>query len=254
MFLRYHSKSLGLIGVAPRISHAAFPDLADVERRIGRTLPESVHEWYSLDNACELLAKYSNDDPPVPRNKLGDNKSRLLVLRGENQGVCRWVLRLDGSDDPPVFVDQDFTDWEETWTPCTSRFSDYVYCCIWDFAMVLKDKPLIQAQHSELSATTLALLSREFERVTDSHGWPSDHQYRFQKLDQHILIWSGRGRTDWWLSAGSEESLAKLARAVWEYDGVGKSFWSTNEVGVLALRSIDGRDGRWPPDVERDRR
>ncbi len=246
MVPRYHRKSLELIGVTPHVSPGAIEELAEVERRIGRPLPASVREWYSLADACELLEEYSNADPPVPRDKLGSGeRSKFLVFRRENQGVCRWAIRLNSSDDPPVLVDYDYA--EDTWIRCTDRFSDYVYCCMWDFARVLKGVPVIQAQHSAISTAAMEFLSREFKRVLDSQGWPADRQYRFQRLDQRILIWSGERQADWWLKTDSPESLASLARTVWECDGVGRSFWSNDDEGTLILRSIDGRSGMWPP-------
>lgn len=171
------------------------------------------------------------------------------MIRRENQSVCRWAVHLDGSSDPPVVVDYEFADPEDTWIPCTDHFSDYVYCCVWDYSMVLrKGTPLIQAQNATLSPAALDFLSREFARVLHSEGWPADRQYRFQRPGQRILIWSGDRQADWWLAAEDSNSLAALVRSVWQCDRVGNSLWSNDDEGTAILKSIDGRSDRWPPE------
>jgi len=126
--LRYHSRTFQLLGIEPRRSPSAVEAVVRAEERMGRRLPESVREWYELENACCLLLEHSNHDPPVDvsdfgkpeRDRLGGAThdllaEDLLVFRWENQGVCTWAIRLDGGDDPPVVVDVDtqFTSWIE---------------------------------------------------------------------------------------------------------------------------------------------
>ena len=118
--LRYHSKTLQLLGIEHRRSPSAVQAVAQAEDRIGRALPDSVREWYELENACRILLEHSNGDPPLDISEFGqpqrDNHGGgphdlladdLLLFRWENQRVCAWAIRLDGSDDPPVVVDLD---------------------------------------------------------------------------------------------------------------------------------------------------
>lgn len=62
--LRYHSKTLQLLGIEPRRSPSSVQAVARAEDRIGRALLDSVREWHELENACRLLLEHSNDDPP----------------------------------------------------------------------------------------------------------------------------------------------------------------------------------------------
>ena len=116
--IQYHWNATNLLPKAPRFSVSAAESLAKRESRLGIHFPASVREWYSLDGAVDLLSAYSNSDHPReidelgkpfenwygrgPRGFLSDN---LLVFMHENQGVCSWAIKLDGSPDPPVVVE-----------------------------------------------------------------------------------------------------------------------------------------------------
>src|SRR5882724_940005 len=69
--LRYHSKTLQLLGMDPKPTRDSMRALEAVESRIGRRLPSSVREWYELEGACEILLRFSNDDPPLDARRLG---------------------------------------------------------------------------------------------------------------------------------------------------------------------------------------
>jgi hypothetical protein len=106
----YHSSTFQLLGVEPEKTRATVSLVEDVEIHLGLKLPESVRDWYGRDGAMQILAKHSNDDPPVPIQDLSiieQHPNRLLPIRHENQGVCTWAVALDGSQDPPVLVDVD---------------------------------------------------------------------------------------------------------------------------------------------------
>jgi len=93
----------------------------------------------------EILATHSNCDHPTPLDRLGEieqvwhkadsrdsaPKSYLPTMT-ENQGVCRWAIELDGSDDPPVVVEVDSTS-GVSWQHCADTFSTFVYTQVWDW-------------------------------------------------------------------------------------------------------------------------
>jgi hypothetical protein len=124
----------------------------------GVQLPPSVREWYSCQNAIRVLASHSNDDPPILLEKFELEQwssYRLLPFKHENQGVCVWAILLDESDDPPVYVNVD----DNGWKLQASTFSDYVYCCIWDYAVVFAKPALVQAQNEPVSDDALNTLA-----------------------------------------------------------------------------------------------
>jgi hypothetical protein len=220
---------------------------------MGRILPASVREWYELENARRLLLEHSNHDPPVDLSEFGkpqrDTRSGashdllaedLLVFRRENQGVCTWAIRLDGSDDPPVVVDVDtqFTSWIES----APSFSEHLYAWMWDYSVGLaklrSDDLLIQAQNRSLSKDALAFLTNQFRAELVTHGWPGHTQYRFFNADQRILIWADPDQADWFLTADNEESLAKLVTSVSPVDALGEALWSHTAQGEALLTKI----------------
>ncbi len=238
--VRFHARTLKLLNVAPGISDSAVADLDAVETRISRKLPASVREWYSLHGACELLRRYSNDDWPLEVRELGvprkdthgggphDLLARdLVAFRYENQGVCVWAFGLDGTDDPPAYVD--FDSQFKTWTRCSPTFSERLYAWIWDYAKVLTNDLLVQAQNKPLSETALSILRSNLDAGPETFGWPGHTQYRFSKGDQKLLIWASDDQADWWLTADREESLQALIEAVRQCDQVGQSLWSNSE-------------------------
>lgn len=253
----FHDKSLRLLPKVPEISDEAIAKVADVEVRIGRPLPAAVRDWYLRKDACAILQTYSNGDPPVALDDLGrpvwnpNGNPRdlaaegLLCIRSENQGVCGWAVRLDDRDDPAVVVNyRHLTDLSE-WRPQADTFSDYIFCGIWDFGLVLPSEWLIQAQNGPLTEEALDGLRLHFRESVRTYGWPGDTQFRFEGDRQRLLIWSASGQADWWLAADDELSLAQAARQVWPLDGVGKAFWSsTGEVEAALVRIAAGMAAR----------
>jgi hypothetical protein len=238
--VRFHGQTLNLLNVAPGISDSAVSDLDAVEARIGRKLPASVRDWYSLHGACELLRQYSNDDWPLEVREFGlprkdthgggphDLLARdLVVFRYENQGVCAWAFGLDDTDDPPAYVD--FDSQFKTWTKCAPTFSEHLYAWMWDYSKVLTKDLLIQAQNKALSETALAFLRGNFDVGPETYGWPGHTQYRFLNKDQRILVWASDNQADWWITADADESLQALIERVRHCDQVGQSMWSNSE-------------------------
>jgi hypothetical protein len=162
----------------------------------------------------------------------------LLYIRSENQGVCGWAVRLDDGDDPAVMVNYgDIAELSE-WVPQADTFSDYIFCGIWDWGLVLRSEWLIQAQNGPLSEQALEGLRLHFRESVRTYGWPGDTQYRFEGDGQRLLICSGSGQADWWLAADDEPSLAEAARKIWHLDDVDKAFWSNTDKGETALARI----------------
>ena len=238
--LRFHSQTLKLLNVDPVISDSALTKLDAVEARIGRELPASIREWYALNGASELLHQYSNNDWPLEVNDFGQPQKvtlngaphdllarDLVVFRYENQGVCVWAFGIDGSDDPPVYVDVDSQ--FKSWIKCAPTFSEHLYAWMWDYAKVFTKELLVQAQNEPLSETALDILRGNLDTGPVTYGWPGHTQYRFSKGDQRLLIWASANQADWWLTADREESLQALIESVRSCDKVGKSLWSNSK-------------------------
>jgi hypothetical protein len=239
--LRYHARTFQLLDIEPQVSPQAVAALKGTERRIGRTLPGSLREWYEQEGACRLLLDYSNGDPPVEIDQLKLEKplpgrENLLPFRHENQGVCIWAVQFNGNDDPPVVLT--FDDEVLPPEPCAASFSEHLYACVWDYGLVLNQELLVQAQNSPLSSNALDFLAKNFEPGPLTYNWPGSRQHRFSKDDQRILIWANDGQADWHLAADSEESLERLVITVWLCDQLEPNLWSTFDEADAVLRRL----------------
>ena len=251
--MSYHAATFRLLDSAPRTSAAAKAVVHDAEKRLGLSLPSSVREWYGCEDALAILAKHSNEDPPiaVPDFAVVEWQSRrLLPIRHENQGVCTWAIMLDGSEDPPVLVDVDSRG--KDWRRSASTFSSYVYSCVWDYRRVFGQPAFVQAQNCSLSREALDGLIATHSEEMQTYGWPGSTQHRFSKGTAAILIWSSTGQADWFIASPDAATLESAVRAVCHLDDVGDYLCANSPIGEAVLDEIrsstsginHARDGR----------
>ena len=198
--MAYHSKTISLLGLPIRTSPVARQTLDDLAKTVNQPLPAAVREWYELEDAVELIGRFSNCDHPVPIDALkrsllevrkeglpDPRQNTFLVFKSENQGVCTWAVLLDGSADPPVFLDFDSA--FNSPVKCADAFSQYLYSCVWDYSQVLAaNSLLLQAQNSALSDEALESLCQSFDQECVTFGWPGERQFRFSRGDQRIQM------------------------------------------------------------------
>lgn len=236
----FHGATFDLLGIQPRVRTIAVEEIESAERSLGTRLPASVWEWYSYDGALAILAEHSNADPPVPLSEFELTESmvgRLIPIRHENQGVCTWAILLDGSEDPPVYVDDDSNG--TGWQRLAPKFSTYVWTCVWDYHVVLGQPALVQAQNGPITAQALQSLGAVFVEQPRTFGWPGSVQYRFAGSQHGVLIWSTTDESaDWFVGAADVRSLHAALRVVWDLDGVGKAFYECCEMAGEVLRKL----------------
>lgn len=143
----YHGDTFKLLGRQPQPAAESLDALAQAERRLGMRLPAWAREWYSSRETLSILAEHGNDDPPVSVSNFDAEESpfgRLLPIRRENHGVCAWAVCLDGSEDPPVYVDVDSSG--NNWQLLKLYFYEYVHTTDWDYTVLLGRPALVQAR------------------------------------------------------------------------------------------------------------
>ncbi|MFN8372015.1 MAG: hypothetical protein U0694_03945 [Anaerolineae bacterium] len=154
--LRYHQKTLDLLGITPKFSDEAARLLHLFELDLHVTLPVAFKEWYSLANGVEILQEWTNDHP-VPLFKLATEHNSyqdgpFLTFIIENQGVCSWGLKLDINrsgpaptqiplplpdadafhekmrqqiENPPVYMRMNME--RADWVKCADSLSEFLY-------------------------------------------------------------------------------------------------------------------------------
>lgn len=246
----FHSKALKLLNLEGVPDSAAVEELQARGRELGIRFPASFIDWYGMRDGIELLKRHSNSDEPIAIGKLGERvyvtrtrdtlrEEGVLPFMIESQSVCLWGLRLDGTDDPPVVV---AVDPKYQWSQCSDHFSTFIASQLWDYHEVFgeTDKILVQAQDVQLRADDLKFLREHFTERTTTHGWPGDHQYRFERETIRIVIWDAAGQADWWIAAPDEERLTQALDELLNCGGLKKSLWGNDARGERVLARFKG--------------
>lgn len=247
MKLTYHQRTFDLLKSGAVISEKHLEHIAALETYYHITSAASVRELFSIEDYERIIL--GNDDHVLPvdlfqwrtsavvnhdqrwRMPYIDRKADLwhfwekredaayLPFIVENQGVCIWAIPLNSGDDPPVLVRWDEPDYP--WLPCAFTFSDFVYTRAFDDDR--KSEGLLIAADEPLSAPTLDYLHRHLKTEPITQSFPQTLSYRFSGQGFRILIITSEGRSDWFISAESQEYLYAGGRAVWHLGNLAES-------------------------------
>lgn len=143
MTLIYHDKTFKDLKIRPIISESNRKILKEREQLLGIKFPKSLFEFFSIEGVSELFRNRTNEDELIS-NAIFDEREKLkvfgkieeiehnfLMVAVENQGVICWFARLNGSEDPPIYHDNDTYCYEEftniAWFKCSDSFSEFIY-------------------------------------------------------------------------------------------------------------------------------
>lgn len=238
--LKYHHAIFDLMGIEPVISPAAQAIIAEREKLCGITFPASVKEYFSLEGAAEIFENQASPDYLVQLKELGNPEEvaeGYLKVAYENQGAVVWFVRLNGSDDPPVFHDnneyfatlgltgktQKFS--EIDWQFNSATFTEFIYEMFSfhhftgyytglrlaalddspDEAMLNHLRSLYkEGPHSDLCKTNLQ--QAKVDRFYTRHG-----------LIRITYRWNDITKAEWVFDADSPEVLEEFVKSVWHY-------------------------------------
>lgn len=132
-FLKYHRKIYEELNIPTEISVKRLSLIEQREKICKVKFPESVKEFFSIENAENLFHDHTNEDNLVPVEELGDPQETsqgYLKVAYENQAVVGWYIRLNEGPDPAVYDNND--QWGEPlskikWVKCTNSFSEFIY-------------------------------------------------------------------------------------------------------------------------------
>ena len=277
--LRFHQATMDLLGWDSSYSDTSLALLERQEQRCGFSFPAAVREWYALEGAVALLNRYSNQDAETPLEQLGEEQVEtgafasehaqsypVVIVQHENQGVCRWGVLLDGSEDPPVLVEPysgfGRVETGAAWRLYSERFSSFVYTRIWDWSSPFGDESAchLEAWDQPLSAIGLAYLQQRFMEAPRTYGWPALTTYRFAVNDMRLLIWdrdepvgdthtSHQNRpqhANWMLWASGPVTLTTLVEQVKDCGTLSRELFSPDDCGEAVIRQLfPGRPDPW---------
>jgi hypothetical protein len=282
----YHQNLFDLLDQELPLSAEAVRMIEECERRCGRALPAAVREWYSLEGTVHLHPSgewpdpneegslwhaFSNGDHPRPLAEVLEvfaqawppgPEGGFVRIVTENQGCARWYIPADGSDDPPVWCDNDRADVQD-WTK-EEPFSTFVFGwiaffgCHRDWGMGSLPEPHRRGHwlHSPREPAVLPpfldqlidALEEEPRRVRD--GAPTTYPFAAPgaRLKVTTDSWDDpEGHSAWWLSADDPKALEALARRVWHMGTLADSMRRFSDESQAVLQRL--RAGGVPVDA-----
>ena len=163
--------------------------------------PASVREWFCLEGAKRMFdATGYHLESLEELGRPDETRQGCLRVATEIQAVVGWYVRLDESDDPPVYDNND--QWEEEdlsnvdWNPNSASFTNFVFDTIatshfdgWGRGCYLT------ATAEQPGTEVLEQLRKHFEEGPRTES--PRKVYRF--FDEHGLIMFDKGSTviDW---------------------------------------------------------
>ena len=243
--LRYHQASFDLLNIVPLESAPAVAAIDACERRIGRPLPRALREWYSLQGVAKPVSRQNRsvpinqieiETPDADQTSSTDEKSvPLLIIMHENQGVCRWGVRLNGSEDPATMV-QLVTTPSSRWQSYADHYSTLIFTEIWDWhtdelsGMAAIDEPPSEA--------TLAFLNTNYVEGPRTYNWPARTTYRWHAPDVRILIWAGEQQADWFVHAKTVGRLEQVCRSLWNLGTLSQTLYGFTDKEHVLLKGL----------------
>ncbi len=193
-----------------------FPDVSlsgqatSTEQRLGVSFPASVKEWVARADAVKIASSQDNflrlDDFRIAEAING----KFLTIMLENQGCCEWGVLLNGSDDPPVYVNnRDDRGWEKV----CELFSDLIFVQPWDWPNNLPFGAYADA--SDITKEHLSHLKSVLPKlIPTTLGWYSEPHpicHRFEDEGFHLRLERfDYGFTHFWIHAESGNDLLRV--------------------------------------------
>ncbi len=220
---------------------------------MGVRVPPAVEQLLTADVAQEIAGTFGDNlvyperivvDGPEGLSPSGPGSGRrfpgwpgpVLVLSDENQGVCSWGVPLDGGN-YPVLVGGDLLDAGHATVTYAGSVADFIAARRWDY-QCLRFGPLLIAQAAELDRASLGYLQARLAQAVATTGWPGSRQYRFERRDVRVMLWSASGQCDWWISASTGPSLKAFAAGLLGLSNLRGALFSNDDTGARVLGQL----------------
>lgn len=193
--LQYHRTAFELLRREPVVSEEAVRLIEEAERHCGRRLVASVREWYSLRGAVALLPRHYHPRPleSVLNNFLSGGRIAL----GFDGGGSEWFVKPDGSDDPPVVVDEWFGDPDDGERPFADRFSVLLFSWVWDGVTSAAWRSptgfAVQVLNTGFGAMELDFLKEQFQEA-ETPRWEGARAWYFFAAGQRVMAFRNSPR------------------------------------------------------------
>jgi hypothetical protein len=228
MTLQFHQSIFDLLGITPHLSEEKIAIIAASKKICDRQFPKSIEEWFIIEGV-ESLFHENTEDWLTEIDEL-DNPSDIrqgyLRIATENQCVVAYYAQIDGSEDPPVFHNND--EWNEDlsttgWQLCSKTFSNFIFDMIshshfdgWYSGAYLSAK----AKSPDLQV--IEYLRKHYQEGLIS-DYPDSQVYRFFNIHGIITVASNtpeliaENLAEWNIQTDSFDALYDFTLSVWEF-------------------------------------
>jgi hypothetical protein len=230
--------------------------------------PANWSEMWQL-NEGKLWWAFSNQDPPEPLPEVleqiaerGEHYPFVRILN-ENQGVVRWWIEVNGSDDPPVWCDNDQPDDRAQWSVAAARFSEFVFNWFTNFgfdpewALIFEDHTPDERVAAHTNGLWLRTPDEPFtppliDYLIEQFGEPERTPrpgdvttYTFRPNGGIIRVTADDvnligALSAWWVHVESPDRLAELGRLLLPWGTLRETLRADTDPGREVLRLIRG--------------
>jgi hypothetical protein len=270
----YHQNVYDLLQLAPGESPEAACMIAEHEAEHG-PLPASLREWYRVPNAVPLRQwdwdslsavlwfQYGDGEVPISLPEVLDHfaqaqssaaASDIHIMNG-HQMECRWWVRADGSDDPPVYEDlgrDDPTEWKRE-ADTFSQFTVDWFGGFYHWQCKTGRRPLVNRPYANglwLRTPDEPFAPPVMDFLTEQFGEPDRTPrpgevttYAFRPSGGTVRVTADEpsltgGLSAWWVHAESADRLADLGRLLLPWGTLRHTLHADTDPGRKVLDSL----------------
>ncbi len=225
--LKYHHEIFDLLKIEANIDSERLIYLNHLEAKYNIILPESIKEYFLIDNLIDALKQYNVFDNIVELvnfaqtekfEGLGDTELNLLKERkvmplfSERSKEWTWFLNLKAElDDPKVLLHSIM--FPDMLISHPHKFSKQLFLNVWDNYVIKPrfDGYYLSATSKTIKKTLLYELRRHLHEITTSYIMiANETTYRFQRNEAFIAIIDDGMTSNWYFHANSIDSLRYL--------------------------------------------
>src|SRR5262245_34956133 len=287
----YHQNVYDLLQLEPGESPEAARMIAEHEAAHG-PLPASLREWLLVPDVLPLVMPegawgwevapgtlwfdYSNEDQVLGIAEIlrgfatpsEQPRGRFVSVIVENQAVVSWWVEVDGSEDPPVWCDNDQPEEPEQWEQVSPSFSgfvtDWITCfyqqpytprapnssdaradCAVPFVKPYANGLWLRTPADPFAPPVIDFLTEQLGEPEQTPRPGDITTYTFRPDGGTIRVTADEpslpdGLSAWWIHAQTPERLAELGRLLLPWGTLRETLRADTEAARNVLRQIIG--------------
>ncbi len=229
--LKYHHEIFDLLNIEAIIDSERLTQLNHLESKYDIILPESIKEYFLIQNLIPVLRDYKVFDDIIEFEKFATSESfegllnedldllkqrKIIPLFAERNHEWTWFLNLKAElDDPKVVLHS--TIFPDMLISHPHKFSKQLYLNVWDNYVIRPrfDGFYLTAIEKTIAKDTLYELRRHLREITTSYIMiANETTYRFERNNAFLAIIDDGAATHWYFHADEIDGLRYLVEII----------------------------------------